>query len=143
MKCSLCKKTGHNKLNCDQNTTLQLTIERKCAICLSNITNKKGHVTTNCQHSFCFKCFMNWIHENNTCPMCRQKVKKKNKDKIIEVEIEVPVIQEVEIEVPVEVPVIQEKIVRVLNIESYLISMAMGFMICLSYYSTKIHYLEN
>jgi len=86
---------------------------------------------------------MNWIHENNTCPMCRQKVKKKNKDKIIEVEIEVPVIQEVEIEVPVEVPVIQEKIVRVLNIESYLISMAMGFMICLSYYSTKIHYLEN
>ena len=143
MKCSICKETGHNKLNCNKNTTLQLTIERKCSICLNNISSKKGHVTTSCQHSFCFKCFMKWIDENNTCPLCRTKVKNKNIEKIIEVEIEVPVIQEVEIEVITEVPVIKEKIIRVINLESYLISMGIGFMLCLCYYSSKNIHLEN
>ena len=110
---------------------------------LNNISSKKGHVTTSCQHSFCFKCFMKWIDENNTCPLCRTKVKNKNIEKIIEVEIEVPVIQEVEIEVITEVPVIKEKIIRVINLESYLISMGIGFMLCLCYYSSKNIHLEN
>ena len=101
IKCGFCKEKGHNKLYCPKNTTIDITIDRKCPICYIHITNKKGFVKTNCYHVFCYNCFTKWTYDKNTCPLCRKVIKKPNKIDIVEVEVEVPV--EVEVEVPLEV----------------------------------------
>ena len=79
-KCSIYKQTGHNKLSCPENNTLEITIPRMCPICYVNITKKKGFVKTECGHTFCYKCFIKWTYNNVTCPLCRKVIKKPNKD---------------------------------------------------------------
>jgi hypothetical protein len=41
-----------------------------CSICLSNDKNKYCEITE-CKHSFHIKCLIQWVKENNTCPICR------------------------------------------------------------------------
>lgn len=124
-KCSICKQTGHNKLSCPENNTLEITIPRMCPICYVNITKKKGFVKTECGHTFCYKCFIKWTYNNVTCPLCRKVIKKPNKVDVVE--IEVPI----EVEVPVEVEVIRPmiKYIEKSNLETHIIWLLWGILL--------------
>ena len=41
-----------------------------CPICSDDLT-LENTVNTECNHTFCKKCFWKWTKENNTCPLCR------------------------------------------------------------------------
>ena len=44
----------------------------ECCICFENINKQKNNCTTECGHSFCFKCIATSIvYNNHTCPYCR------------------------------------------------------------------------
>ena len=44
----------------------------ECSICYENIDKQKNNCTTECGHSFCFKCIATSIsYKNLTCPCCR------------------------------------------------------------------------
>lgn len=148
INCGFCKEKGHNKLYCPKNTTLDITIERKCPICYINITNKKGFVKTNCHHVFCYNCFIKWTYHNNTCPLCRKVIKKPNKIDIVEVEVPVEVEVEVEIpvevivEVPVEVPFdVKRKLVTYIQtqkLESHFMYVIFGFLLSYLFYYKNV-----
>ena len=42
----------------------------ECSICLEN----KELVATNCNHSFCENCLIEWLQKNENCPLCREKI---------------------------------------------------------------------
>lgn len=44
-----------------------------CPICSDDLT-LENTVNTECNHTFCKKCFWKWIKENNTCPLCRHSI---------------------------------------------------------------------
>ena len=46
-----------------------------CCICLSEIAKGKETVLLPCGHMFHWKCCLNWLKKNNTCPMCRFEIK--------------------------------------------------------------------
>lgn len=46
-----------------------------CCICLSEIQKGKETILLPCGHMFHSKCCLNWLKENNTCPMCRFEIK--------------------------------------------------------------------
>lgn len=47
-------------------------LQYSCHICLSIV--KKPVVVNCCQNIFCGECFLNWMCNKNTCPMCRAVV---------------------------------------------------------------------
>lgn len=49
-------------------------LRENCAICYT--LGKKSGCTLPCGHNFHYKCALKWIEENNTCPLCRDYVKK-------------------------------------------------------------------
>ena len=55
-----------------------------CTICLTDNINILNSYQTNCNHTFCKDCFINWLnHHNYTCPMCRSTIKEyKNENEI-------------------------------------------------------------
>ena len=57
----------------------------------------KNNIITPCGHSFCFKCFMKWNEENESCPYCRKRIAKKQ-TRIEYIEIENVVEQEIIVE---------------------------------------------
>jgi len=72
--------------------------DKKCSICLES--NKKQLAFLNCKskHFFHRECILNWLKENNTCPICREQIKinnKKNIDKIIHLLIDWAIEQEI------------------------------------------------
>ena len=46
-----------------------------CCICLSEIKKGKETILLPCAHMFHSKCCLNWLKDNNTCPMCRREIK--------------------------------------------------------------------
>ena len=46
-----------------------------CCICLSEIAKGQETVLLPCGHMFHWKCCLNWLKKNNTCPMCRFQIK--------------------------------------------------------------------
>lgn len=50
------------------------TISKECSICMTNIATDKSIVLP-CKHSFHSNCIDRWFKENNTCCLCRSKVK--------------------------------------------------------------------
>ena len=42
-----------------------------CSICLDNAHNP---FTSKCNHSFCNKCILEWITQNDDCPLCRNPI---------------------------------------------------------------------
>ena len=46
-----------------------------CCICLSEIEKGKETMLLPCGHMFHYKCCLNWLKNNNTCPMCRFEIK--------------------------------------------------------------------
>jgi len=53
-------------MNCDNLT-------QECSICLEH-TNPEKDVKLSCNHTFHHKCAIQWLIENNTCPMCRKSI---------------------------------------------------------------------
>ena len=137
IKCSICKKNGHNKLSCPENTILELTVERRCPICFTNITKNKGFVKTPCKHTFCYKCFMEWARGNNNCPLCRKVIKKSDLSNIVEVEVEV------EVEVPVEIIRTRVKIIEIVGLEKQIMYILIGIVISILYSIIKREYLKH
>ena len=45
-----------------------------CCICLSEIKKGKETILLPCAHMFHSKCCLNWLKDNNTCPMCRREI---------------------------------------------------------------------
>ena len=48
-----------------------------CSICLDNIDNNLKQ--TQCNHYFHKECLNKWLNNNNTCPNCREELKKDKK----------------------------------------------------------------
>ena len=48
----------------------------KCTICLERmyINDTQYIFATDCDHYFHTKCIVKWLKDNNTCPICRNKV---------------------------------------------------------------------
>lgn len=50
-----------------------------CSICFDALTNETGSTTLSCQHTFHFRCIVNWFDKQigesleQTCPCCRGK----------------------------------------------------------------------
>ena len=44
-----------------------------CPICSDELTLVNS-VNTECNHTFCKKCFWKWTKEKNTCPLCRHSI---------------------------------------------------------------------
>jgi hypothetical protein len=42
-----------------------------CSICLGNTTEP---FTSKCQHTFCNSCILEWITQNDECPLCRNPI---------------------------------------------------------------------
>lgn len=54
-----------------------------CSICLSNNINILNTYITNCNHSFCKSCLINWFNNNKyTCPLCRTIITQYKNDNI-------------------------------------------------------------
>lgn len=51
-------------------TTTMDVLEKECPICYEQIGNKNT-CTTECGHTFCFKCMAESIQRNVKCPCCR------------------------------------------------------------------------
>lgn len=45
----------------------------ECPVCYETIEdgNGKGKVVLGCNHTFCVECFTKFMHQKNTCPLCR------------------------------------------------------------------------
>ncbi|KAN0030853.1 hypothetical protein ACTA71_009498 [Dictyostelium dimigraforme] len=61
-------------------------INTRCSICLSDIENQTKN--NQCNHIYCFDCIFNWVKSNDSCPLCKVKIKELiNKDnEIIKIE---------------------------------------------------------
>lgn len=51
----------------------------ECSICLEQI-GTKNNTTTPCGHKFCFSCLIESLRVNGTCPCCRARLIKKDKE---------------------------------------------------------------
>ncbi|EAL66790.1 hypothetical protein DDB_G0280987 [Dictyostelium discoideum AX4] len=58
----------------------------RCSICLSDIENQTKN--NQCNHIYCFDCIFNWVKSNDSCPLCKVKIKEliNNDNEIIKVE---------------------------------------------------------
>ena len=45
--------------------------ESECPICLTNIPDDNTKKITQCNHTFHNECLTRWLHDNNSCPLCR------------------------------------------------------------------------
>lgn len=50
---------------------VQSKSQMECPICYEKLEKGKGKVVLGCEHTFCIDCFTKFMHQNNTCPMCR------------------------------------------------------------------------
>jgi SNF2 family DNA or RNA helicase len=50
----------------------RLKQQNVCHICLENVENQS--VVQCCLVSFCFKCILQWVHLQHTCPLCKKRM---------------------------------------------------------------------
>ncbi len=55
-------------------TTIPLDLE--CSVCY-NENDVKAIIVTSCNHLFCHNCITRWLRTNETCPMCRSHIVKR------------------------------------------------------------------
>ena len=68
------KKFPLTKKYCKKNKNGKFELP-SCCICLTEIQKGEETVLLPCGHMFHWKCCLNWLNENNTCPMCRFEIK--------------------------------------------------------------------
>lgn len=56
-----------------------LDLTKTCCICMDDIDSNKNCVTTECGHDFCASCLFRHLEENDSCPLCRFKLRNKVK----------------------------------------------------------------
>ncbi|OWM68744.1 hypothetical protein CDL15_Pgr024931 [Punica granatum] len=61
----------------DRLSQLDLEREEECGICLETTLRV---VLPNCCHSLCLKCYHNWHSRSQSCPFCRDSLKRVNSD---------------------------------------------------------------
>jgi len=73
----LCATTYKRRDETDKGKLSEIEIEREeeCGICLE--TNSKV-VFPKCNHSMCMKCYRNWRARSQSCPFCRDSLKRVN-----------------------------------------------------------------
>lgn len=47
--------------------------EEICYICMDHYRMGTRVLTLPCKHTFCRRCVVKWLNENDTCPVCRYK----------------------------------------------------------------------
>jgi hypothetical protein len=52
-----------------------------CSICLDT---SKDPFTSKCNHSFCNKCILEWITQNDECPLCRTAISEPTRNKTVD-----------------------------------------------------------
>ena len=50
---------------------VQSKSQMECPVCYEKLEKGKGKVVLGCDHTFCIDCFTKFMHQKNTCPMCR------------------------------------------------------------------------
>ena len=56
-----------NSLN-DKKINFSSQTDQTCQLCYKNLNS--GYTYTNCKHSFCMNCFVNYILKENKCKVC-------------------------------------------------------------------------
>jgi E3 ubiquitin-protein ligase RNF115/126 len=46
-----------------------------CAICINDIQRGEETILLPCGHMYHCKCIVEWLNQNNTCPVCRFELK--------------------------------------------------------------------
>ncbi len=46
-----------------------------CSVCISDISNREETILLPCGHMYHSKCILEWLNQNNTCPVCRFELK--------------------------------------------------------------------
>jgi hypothetical protein len=46
-----------------------------CSVCISDVQKDDETILLPCGHMYHSKCIMEWLKENNTCPVCRFEIK--------------------------------------------------------------------
>ncbi|XP_006825972.1 RING finger protein 122-like [Saccoglossus kowalevskii] len=54
-----------------------------CPVCLEEFLYVEELGICTCGHSFHTKCISTWLYENNTCPMCNQRVKPNERSRLV------------------------------------------------------------
>jgi hypothetical protein len=50
--------------------------EFRCAICTEEVSKETGIVLSPCtHHEFCRACIIEWLYHNDTCPLCRARIR--------------------------------------------------------------------
>lgn len=52
----------------------------ECPICYVEITTDVNYTITSCKHTFCMKCFISSVLQNNLCPCCRSELYEKEEE---------------------------------------------------------------
>nr|GMD83197.1 E3 ubiquitin-protein ligase RNF8-like [Ipomoea batatas]GMD93076.1 E3 ubiquitin-protein ligase RNF8-like [Ipomoea batatas] len=61
--------------DCRQSSDLDIEREEECGICME--VNSKI-VLPNCNHAMCLKCYREWRSRSQSCPFCRDSLKRVN-----------------------------------------------------------------
>ncbi len=80
-----------------------------CSICLEEITKSDLSKTTDCNHTYHTKCIDLWLIKDNSCPLCRSILQKKQNPPI-------PIVSEIIINID-EMPTIRSRATPVTNPE--------------------------
>jgi hypothetical protein len=76
-RCRFIKTNGNLcKLNSKINEFCHLHTHHECIICMSKIPNLELK-KTECNHCFHNQCLDKWLERDNTCPLCRCKIKQR------------------------------------------------------------------
>ncbi|CAI9087486.1 OLC1v1021563C3 [Oldenlandia corymbosa var. corymbosa] len=74
---AICSERYKRKDDEDSNQFSDLDFEREeeCGICMENMSKI---VLPNCNHSLCLKCYRDWRSRSQSCPFCRDSLKRVN-----------------------------------------------------------------
>ena len=75
MGCSDCGKKGHTAKTCLSKLERleRINSNEGCSICLSKVN--KPICKTKCGHNYHITCIKGWLDKNDSCPLCREKIR--------------------------------------------------------------------
>jgi len=51
-----------------------------CSVCLDDFNDGEKISECTCKHRFHQKCLLQWLNQNNSCPLCKAKVRRGSRD---------------------------------------------------------------